>query len=84
MYYERKVCVVDKNRMIFAERLAQLREEKNVAMIEISQATDIAQNTISQYENCLREPRLSMIIKLARYFDVSVNWLIGESDNRKG
>ena len=40
------------------------------------------QNTISRYENGEREPSISDLIKIADYFGVSLDYLVGRSDIR--
>ena len=42
-----------------------------------------SQNTISRYETGEREPGINELIKLADYFGVSVDYLIGRTDNPK-
>ena len=48
-------------------------------------ATELSttQNTISRYETGEREPGIEELIKLADYFNVSVDYLIGRTDNPK-
>lgn len=68
---------------IFAERLKKLRIEKNLTQQELADMIGAVKSTISQYETCKREPVLSILIKLANALDVSIPYLIGESDDRK-
>lgn len=68
---------------IFAERLKKLRIEKNLTQQELADMIGTVKSTISQYETCKREPVLSILIKLANALDVSIPYLIGESDDRK-
>jgi transcriptional regulator with XRE-family HTH domain len=67
----------------FAKRLYDLRDERALTLQEISETLNIGVSTLSQYENCQREPKLFNIIKLSRFFDVSIDYLIGTSDERK-
>lgn len=41
------------------------------------------QNTISRYETGEREPGIAELIKLANYFDVSIDYLLEQTDNPK-
>lgn len=41
------------------------------------------QNTISRYETGAREPSISELIRIAEYFDVSVDYLLELTDNPK-
>lgn len=69
--------------IIFSERLKALRIEKNLTQQELAEMIGTVKSTISQYETCKREPVLSILIKLANALDVSIPYLIGESDDRK-
>ena len=62
---------------IFAEKLKELRIEKGVGQIELSKAIDVSKGIISLWENGLREPKLSNLIALAKFFDVSIDYLVG-------
>ena len=42
---------------------------------------NISQNTVSRYENGIREADYDMLITLADYFNVSVDYLLGRTDN---
>lgn len=68
---------------VFAQRLRTLRIEKNLTQQELADMIGTVKSTISQYETCKREPVLSILIKLANALDVSIPYLIGESDDRK-
>lgn len=62
---------------IFCERLKELRIEKNVGQVELSRAIKVSKGIISLWENGFREPKLSNLIALAQYFDVSIDYLVG-------
>ena len=64
----------------FAERLKELRSEKNVGQVELSVKIGVSKGIISMWENGLREPKLSNLISLAEYFGVSLDYLVGLSD----
>lgn len=65
---------------IFAERLKDLRQERNIGQNKLASDLDLANASISYWENCKQEPSISAIYKLAVYFDVSADYLIGISD----
>ena len=68
----------DNNSMIsFGERLKELRIEKNVGQIELAKALNLSKGIISLWENNLREPKLSNLILLAQFFDVTIDYLAG-------
>ena len=64
--------------MTFGERLRQLRAKKTQE--EIAKYLGVARGTIARYENGQREPDQYTLQKLADFFDVSVDYLIGRSD----
>ncbi len=66
--------------MIFCERLKELRIEKNLGQIELAQAINVSKGIISFWENGLREPTLSNLILLAKFFEVSIDYLVGLED----
>lgn len=61
----------------FAQRLKNLRREKEVGQIELSRAIGVSKGIISLWENELREPKLNNLIALAQYFCVSIDYLAG-------
>ena len=68
-------------RTIFAERLEALRIEKSVTQKAIAEFLGIHEWTYQMYEYDKREPGKDDLIKLADYFDVSADYLLGRSNN---
>lgn len=67
---------------LFSERFKQLKEEKHgMTLKELSQKLDITVPNLSYYMNG-REPNYDTLIKIANYFNVTVDWLIGRTDAR--
>ena len=62
---------------IFAERLKELRLEKGVGQVEFAGAINVSIGIISLWENGLREPKLSNLIAISKYFQVSIDYLAG-------
>lgn len=65
-----------KNFEIFMKNLKQLREVYGLNKTDFSRKTGIARSSINGYENGSNEPTLSVIIKIAEAFDISVQTLI--------
>jgi len=65
---------------IFSERLRDLRNEKRVGQVELANAIQVSKGIISLWENGQREPKLSNLISLAGYFQVSIDYLAGLED----
>ena len=73
----------DRQKEVFAQRLSELRKEKNETQAEFSQRTGIRQQTISGYENGKMSPTLDAVIQIAKASDVSLDWLCGLSDTKR-
>jgi len=67
--------------MLFNHRLKTLREKRGLSQTEVAKRMGIARTTYSGYELGTREPDQNTLMKLARFFDVSVDYLIGNTDN---
>ncbi|MCL2555986.1 MAG: helix-turn-helix transcriptional regulator [Firmicutes bacterium] len=65
---------------IFKERLKELRLEKEMGHRELGKIIGVSNGTISTWENGINEPKLSYLIKLAVFFDVSLDYLTGRED----
>lgn len=57
-------------------RLKELRNQYKISQEVLAEKLDVSQQTISKYENNRRLPDLNMIIKLADYFHVSIDYLL--------
>ena len=64
-------------------RLKELRKRKGLSQLRLATELNTTQNTISRYETGEREPGIDELIKIADYFNVSVDYLIGRTDNPK-
>lgn len=61
-------------------RLKELRNAKGISQLKLAMDLNMNQNTISRYETGEREPGINELIRIADYFNVSVDYLIGRSD----
>ena len=62
-------------------RLKELREDLDIKQKDIAEYLHIKQNTYSQYENEQRQLPIDVLIKLAKYYNVSTDYILGISDN---
>lgn len=62
------------------KRLRELRLEKKVSQQQLADILHVTQQSIHKYEHGIAEPDLDIIIAMAKYFDTSVDYLIGYSD----
>lgn len=70
--------------MTFAQRLRDLRARENLTQQELADNTHIARSTLAMYEYGKRRPDFEILDKLADYFDVSFDYILGRSDNNTG
>ena len=64
-------------------RLKQIRKSKGISQLKMAIDLNTNQNTISRYENLEREADYKTLIAFADYFDVSLDYLLGRTDDIK-
>ena len=64
-------------------RLKEIRKTKGISQLKLAIDLNTNQNTISRYETGEREPGIVELIRIADYFDVSVDYLLERTDNPK-
>jgi len=67
----------------FSKRLKKLRKKNKVTLDELAREIDITKTTISRYENEKRVPKMDTVKKIADYFNVTTDYLIGNTDEKK-
>ena len=67
--------------IIFSERLKELRNLKTITQKQLAIEIGMSETGYQHYERGTREPSLTNIVKLAKYFEVSSDYLLGLSDN---
>jgi len=65
---------------ILARRLIMLRNKKDVSRKVVAEAVKISERTYQRYENAEREPTVSVLAALADYYNVSLDYLVGRTD----
>ena len=70
------------NEIIFSVRLSLLREELGISKKDVAQKLNIDQSTYGKYELSKRQPDYDTLLKLASFFNVSVDYLLGRTENR--
>ncbi|MBR2320067.1 MAG: helix-turn-helix transcriptional regulator [Clostridia bacterium] len=61
-------------------RLRELRKARGISQLKLAMDLNTNQNTISRYETGEREPGIAELIALADYFDVSIDYLLEQTD----
>ena len=64
----------------FSERLKELRMENGLSQRDLARATDLSQSAIVHWENNRRVPGADAIVTLAKFFNVSADYLLGLED----
>ena len=72
---------VKKEDKIMRFRLKELRKERKISQLKLALDLNMNQNSISRYENMEREADYETLIKFADYFNVSIDYLLGRTDN---
>jgi transcriptional regulator with XRE-family HTH domain len=67
--------------MTFSERLIELRKARNLTQKQVYEGIGMSMLGYQRYEYGEREPSYQKLIALADYFDVSLDYLCGRSDN---
>lgn len=62
-------------------RLKRLREQRHISQMKLAMDLNMSQNTISRYENMEREADYRALILIADYFGVSLDYLLGRTDD---
>lgn len=65
----------------FAAHLKALRKSKNITQKKLASDIKASERGIQQYELGERKPTYDMLIILADYFDISIDYLVGRTDN---
>lgn len=64
-------------------RLKELRKKRHISQVFLAMELNMSQNSISRYETGDREAGYKELIAIADYFGVSVDYLLGRTDNPK-
>lgn len=67
--------------MDFPARLSLLRQGNHKTQKQLALELGLSEIAIQNYENCRRKPTFDVLIALADYFDVSLDYLVGRSDD---
>lgn len=63
--------------MIIGERIKELRKEKGISQLTLAKAVGVDKRAIIFWEQQINEPKATYIVNLAKYFDVSTDYLLG-------
>ena len=69
---------------IIAKRLKDFREGLGISQKKIAEKIGITQTSVYRYENDLADPSTKALLWYADYFDVSLDYIFGRTDNPQG
>ncbi|MBL4653655.1 MAG: helix-turn-helix transcriptional regulator [Flavobacteriales bacterium] len=62
------------------EQISRLRKKNNLSQVELAKKAEVSRTIIGNYERNANTPSIEVLIKLARVFNVSVDYIIGEGE----
>ena len=68
---------------MFRVKLKELRESKGLSQQKFANMMNISQGTVGNWESGIREPNFETISKIANFFDVSVDYILGRVDEKQ-
>lgn len=66
---------------MFSENLKKLRTNKGLSQEQLSEIIDVSRQSISKYESGVAQPSFDKLIAIAKYFDVSIDFLLLSENN---
>lgn len=67
-------------KIILSEKLIELRREKGVSQMKMAQDLGVDPSTVAKYETGDRLPDVLMLAKIADYFEVTTDYLLGRKE----
>ena len=64
-------------------RLKELRESKGYTQLKVAMDLNMNQNSVSRYESGQREAGYDLLIRFADYYGVSIDYILGRTNNPK-
>ena len=68
------------NKNSFPLRLKELREEKGLSQVQLAKDLCLSQPAIAKWESGARKPDIDLVIKIAKYFNTTTDFLLGLED----
>ena len=62
-------------------KLKELRKARGISQLKLAMDLSLNQNSISRYETGMREADYTTLIRIADYFDVSIDYLLGRTND---
>lgn len=65
---------------VFADRLLELRKEKGISQADLAKSISVSFGVVCYWETDRSEPTAPNLVKIADYFGVSIDYLLGRTD----
>ena len=65
------------------ENIKKLREEMGITQKQLADVIDVSQQSVNKYENHNIEPDIETLIRIADYFNTSVDYIVGHTELRR-
>ncbi len=65
------------------QRIQDLRNDADLSQKQLSEILHISQRSYSHYETGSRSIPIEMLVRLANYYDTTIDYLVGRTDNKK-
>lgn len=65
------------------KRIRDLREDKDIKQRELAKILDVDQSTYSDYENGETNISINSLIKLAQFYETSIDYMVGKTDEKE-
>jgi transcriptional regulator with XRE-family HTH domain len=65
---------------MLSDNIKKLRRARNISQVELAKALFVSKQSVSNWENDNIMPSVEMLIKIAKYFSVSTDYLLGIGD----
>lgn len=62
---------------MLSRRIKELRTSRNLTQVELAKALNVSKQSVSNWENDNIQPSIDMLIRIAEYFSVSTDFLLG-------
>ena len=66
--------------ILFKERLKELRVERKLSQEDLAKELNVSQRSISSWETGFRQPDFETLERIAKFFDVTADYLLGLGD----
>lgn len=70
----------ERNYTVFGQRLKEMREEAGLSMLQLAKEIGVSDAAVCKWENGLAEPKITYLVRLAEYFDCTLDYLTGKED----